>query len=83
MMYNESGSGKSNMVACKQEVHIYQLVDVIEAKFQQLYLCFQGQAIQEDQRECCTFGEPQVALGFRVPMNDWIALGASFTRQSY
>jgi len=49
MLYNETGSGKSNMAACKQEVHISQLVDVIETKFQRLF-----QAIQRDQRECYT-----------------------------
>jgi len=35
MLHEETGSGKSNMAACKQEVHISQLVDVIETKFQQ------------------------------------------------
>jgi len=33
MLYDETRSGKANMVACKQEVHISQLVDVIETKF--------------------------------------------------
>jgi len=80
---DETGSGKSNMAACKQEVHISQRVDVIETKFQRVYLCFRGQAIQRDQRKCHTSGEPQVTLGFRIPMNGWTALGASFTRQSY
>jgi len=46
MLYDETGSGKSNMAACKQEVHITQLVDVMEMKFLRLYLCFRGQAIQ-------------------------------------
>jgi len=40
MLYDETGSGKFNMAACKQEVHISQLVDVIETKFERLYLCF-------------------------------------------
>jgi len=33
MLYDETGSGKSNMAAFKQEVHISQLVDVIKTKF--------------------------------------------------
>jgi len=33
MLYDQTGSEKSNMVACKQEVHISQLVDVIKTKF--------------------------------------------------
>jgi len=33
MLYDETGSGKSNMAACKQEVHISQLVGMIETKF--------------------------------------------------
>jgi len=33
MLYNQTGSGESNMAACKQEVHISQLIDVIETKF--------------------------------------------------
>jgi len=32
MLYDQTGSGKSNMAASKQEVHIFQLVDVIEKK---------------------------------------------------
>jgi len=40
MLYDQTGSGKSNMATSKQEVHISQLVDVIETKFQRLYLCF-------------------------------------------
>jgi len=33
MLYGQIGSGKSNMAACKQEVHISQPVNVIETKF--------------------------------------------------
>jgi len=33
MLYDQTGSGKSNMAACEQEVHISLLVDVIETKF--------------------------------------------------
>jgi len=32
MFYDQTGSGKSNMAASKQEVHISELVDVIETK---------------------------------------------------
>jgi len=32
MLYDQIGRGKTNMAAPKQEVHIYQLVDVIETK---------------------------------------------------
>jgi len=32
MLYDQTGSGKSNMAASKQELHISQLVDVIETK---------------------------------------------------
>jgi len=46
MLYDQTESGKSNMAASKREVHISQLLDVIETKFQRLYLCFLGQAIQ-------------------------------------
>jgi len=33
MLYDQTRSGKSNVAVCKQEVHISQLVDVIETKF--------------------------------------------------
>jgi len=46
MLYDDTGSGKSNMAACTQEVYISQLVDVLETKFSRLYLCFRSQAIQ-------------------------------------
>jgi len=45
MLYDQTGSRISNMAACKQEVHIYQLVYVIETKFWRLYLCFWGHHI--------------------------------------
>jgi len=32
MLYDQTGSGKSNMAASKQEIRIFQLVDVIETK---------------------------------------------------
>jgi len=32
MLYAHTGSGKSNMAASKQEVHISELVDVLETK---------------------------------------------------
>jgi len=36
-MYNQTGSGKSNMPASKPEVHIAQLVDKIGTHLQRLY----------------------------------------------
>jgi len=38
MLYDQTGSWKSNIAASKQELHISGLVDVIEVKFQRLYL---------------------------------------------
>jgi len=42
MFYDQTGSGKSNMAACKHEVHVSQLVDVIESD-RYVYFLFKNQ----------------------------------------
>jgi len=43
MLYNLTGSKKSNMAAFKPEVPISKLVNKIGTKVQRLYTCFRGQ----------------------------------------
>jgi hypothetical protein len=42
----KTGSGKLKMAASKLEMYISQCVHEIATKFQRLYLCFRGPAIQ-------------------------------------
>ena len=46
MMYDQTGSEKSNVAASKLEVPIYQLVDKIGTVSQRLYQCLRNPAIQ-------------------------------------
>jgi len=48
MLYDQTGSEKSNMAAFKPEVPISKLVDKIGMKIQRLYICFRGPATQWD-----------------------------------
>jgi len=48
MLYDQSGSDKSNMVAFKLEVPTSKLVDKIGTKFQRYYICFRGTATKWD-----------------------------------
>ena len=48
MLYDQTGSGKSEMVASKPEVPISQPIDIIGTHFQRQYLCFWGPAILLD-----------------------------------
>jgi len=54
MLYNQTGSEKSNMAAFKPEVPISKLVDKIGMKVQRLCIYFQGSATQWDYQKCCT-----------------------------
>jgi len=42
MLPNVNGSRKSKMAAAKPEMHVSQLADIIESKFQRHLPCFRG-----------------------------------------
>jgi len=48
MLYDQTGSAKSDMAAFKPEIPISKFVDNIETKVQRLYTCFRGPATQWD-----------------------------------
>jgi len=54
MLYDQTGSKKSNIAAFQPEVLLSKLVDKIGTKVQRLYTCFRGQAIQWNYQKLCT-----------------------------
>jgi hypothetical protein len=51
------------MAASKLEMHISQFVHKIATKFQRLYLCFRGPAIQWKYWQCCTTQRGETGSG--------------------
>jgi len=47
LLYDQTGSGKSKMMASKPEIPMSLLPGEIETKFQRLYSCIQGQATRK------------------------------------